>query len=68
MPSERLSYPTAFFDVAAGFAIIHHSVAKALAELHSVLTRRRRLVRRASGDEPADPGLSETDTGVPDAR
>jgi SAM-dependent methyltransferase len=38
MPAERLSYPTAFFDVAVGFAIIHHlDLAKALAELHRVL-------------------------------
>jgi SAM-dependent methyltransferase len=38
MPAERLIYPTDTFDVAVGFAIIHHlDVPRALEELHRVL-------------------------------
>jgi SAM-dependent methyltransferase len=38
MAAERLSYPAESFDVAVGFAIIHHlDLVKALAELHRVL-------------------------------
>jgi len=38
MPAERLTYAAEFFDVAVGFAIIHHlDLVKALAELHRVL-------------------------------
>ncbi len=38
MPAERLAYPPESFDVAVGFAIIHHlDLAKALAELNRVL-------------------------------
>jgi 2-polyprenyl-3-methyl-5-hydroxy-6-metoxy-1,4-benzoquinol methylase len=38
MPAEKLAYPDSTFDVAVGFAIIHHLELKtALAELHRVL-------------------------------
>jgi len=38
MPAERLAYPADSFDVAVGFAILHHlDLASALAELHRVL-------------------------------
>lgn len=38
MPAEHLTYPAESFDVAVGFAIIHHlDVPRALAELHRVL-------------------------------
>ena len=38
MPAERLTYANESFDVAVGFAIIHHlDLVKALAELHRVL-------------------------------
>lgn len=38
MPAERLSYPDATFDMAVGFAIIHHlHLPSALAELYRVL-------------------------------
>jgi len=38
MPAEQLTYAPETFDVAVGFAIIHHlDLAKALAELHRVL-------------------------------
>ena len=38
MPAERLVYESESFDVAVGFAIIHHlDLGKALAELHRVL-------------------------------
>lgn len=38
MPAEKLTYPDATFDVAVGFAIIHHlELRTALAELHRVL-------------------------------
>ncbi len=38
MPAERLAFADSFFDVAVGFAIIHHlDLPKALAELHRVL-------------------------------
>jgi ubiquinone/menaquinone biosynthesis C-methylase UbiE len=38
MPAERLSYEDESFDVAVGFAIIHHlDVPRAFAELHRVL-------------------------------
>ena len=38
MPAEMLSYPDNSFDIAIGFAIIHHlDLGKALAELHRVL-------------------------------
>ena len=38
MPAERLSYSDSVFDLAVGFAIIHHLDLKpALAELHRVL-------------------------------
>jgi SAM-dependent methyltransferase len=38
MPAERLSYADDSFDIALGFAIIHHlDLGKALAELHRVL-------------------------------
>jgi SAM-dependent methyltransferase len=38
MPAERLDYPDASFDLAVGFAIIHHlDLTAALKELHRVL-------------------------------
>ena len=38
MPAERLLYEPASFDIAVGFAILHHlDLVKALAELHRVL-------------------------------
>jgi SAM-dependent methyltransferase len=38
MPAERLAYESESFDIAVGFAIIHHlDLVKALAELHRVL-------------------------------
>ncbi len=38
MPAERLAYPAETFDVAVGFAIIHHlDVPRAFEELHRVL-------------------------------
>jgi len=38
MPAEQLTYPAESFDVAVGFAIIHHlDLVKALAELYRVL-------------------------------
>ena len=38
MPGERLTYPDAYFDVAIGFAILHHlDLDLALGELHRVL-------------------------------
>ncbi len=38
MPAEKLQYPDNSFDIAIGFAIIHHlDLGKALAELHRVL-------------------------------
>jgi SAM-dependent methyltransferase len=38
MPAERLTYEPESFDIAVGFAIIHHlDLVKALAELHRVL-------------------------------
>lgn len=38
MPAEKLAYPDDSFDVAVGFAIIHHlDLPKALRELHRVL-------------------------------
>ncbi len=38
MPAEKLQYPDNSFDIAVGFAIIHHlELGKALAELHRVL-------------------------------
>jgi len=38
MPAEKLTYPAESFDMAVGFAIIHHlDLVKALAELHRVL-------------------------------
>lgn len=38
MPAERLTFDDNYFDVAVGFAIIHHlELPKALAELHRVL-------------------------------
>jgi 2-polyprenyl-3-methyl-5-hydroxy-6-metoxy-1,4-benzoquinol methylase len=38
MPAEQLDYPDATFDVAIGFAIIHHlDLGRAFAELHRVM-------------------------------
>jgi len=38
MPAERLAYPDSSFDIAVGFAIIHHlDLTTAFAELHRVL-------------------------------
>jgi SAM-dependent methyltransferase len=38
MPAEKLAYPDETFDVAVGFAIIHHlDLTKAFKELHRVL-------------------------------
>src|SRR5215469_14719580 len=38
MPAEALTYPSGTFDVAVGFAIIHHlDIVRAFAELHRVL-------------------------------